>query len=470
MTETPKKRSGSSQPKRSARKKYDIPIDPEIEAWSKKLFHPIKPFIEGLKEQAAHKSDYENMSDTDNLSDSDINTDSAYLDTDNFTDTDNLSYIDIMSDTDNLSDSSPIDINTKSSQQQFIDLDHFDQRSGSDRSLRSQVRSNEPKDQPASRSQLRSELEIKSESDFSTFETKTETESDKISDTDIKVESDKISGRLQVPFIKGELRLPNYILKGLISSLSNSEFVVYLWLYFLSYGFGKTACYVSVGKLAESVNLTDRTVFRALNSLETRGLIQRTNRHFLGKAGGLTFEVFLPDTDKLSDTDKTSDSVKMSDEPTPVFRSESDKLSTIKDHDHDLKKMNDHENRTMRMYQDLTANTWTQTDRSQYQQIKDIPIETIESAMKVIANRSAVPIRSFAYFAKSLRKDLTTTSPANTNRAQKIKMQTLIKEIMSAYVGGRVSIADLEEKVRNRYEANGVVFDKKLFNDIISHK
>ena len=45
-----KKKPDKVEPKRSARKKFDIPIHPEIEAWSKKLFHPVKPFIDGLKE------------------------------------------------------------------------------------------------------------------------------------------------------------------------------------------------------------------------------------------------------------------------------------------------------------------------------------------------------------------------------------------------------------------------------------
>ena len=439
MTENPKKRSASSQPKRSARKKFDVSIDPEVEAWSKKLFHPIKPIIEGLKEQAAQKAEADFIAGSDIKSASDNL--SPTKDTDFMSYTAKKSVSDIKTEPDKLSDTFIFD--TERNIVDWFVVDH-DQRSEEDQFEINDQRSEASLDQATSRSHLRSELEIKSD-------------------------PDKITGRITVALTRGELRIPNYVLKGLLPILSNSEFVVYLWLYFLSHGFNKTTCYVSAGKLAKSVNLTDRTVFRALNSLESHGLIRRTDRHFLGKAGGLTFEVFLPSIDDSPESDIMSDSAKMSDSVTPSFRSDSDIKSSNKDHDHDLKKMTDHERRTKGIYQDLTANAWTNFDHQQYIQIKDLPIEKIESAMKVIISRAADPIRSFAYFAKSLKNVDKVLANAASPRLQRAKMQEMIKEVANT-VGGRISVADLEEKIRIKCESLGIIFDKTLFNDLISNR
>ena len=464
MTENPKKRSASSQPKRSARKKFDVSIDPEVEAWSKKLFHPIKPIIEGLKEQAAQKAEADFIAGSDIKSASDNL--SPTKDTDFMSYTAKKSVSDIKTEPDKLSDTFIFD--TERNIVDWFVVDH-DQRSEEDQFEINDQRSEASLDQATSRSHLRSELEIKSDPDFSSDETLTGSERDKITDSEIKSDPDKITGRITVALTRGELRIPNYVLKGLLPILSNSEFVVYLWLYFLSHGFNKTTCYVSAGKLAKSVNLTDRTVFRALNSLESHGLIRRTDRHFLGKAGGLTFEVFLPSIDDSPESDIMSDSAKMSDSVTPSFRSDSDIKSSNKDHDHDLKKMTDHERRTKGIYQDLTANAWTNFDHQQYIQIKDLPIEKIESAMKVIISRAADPIRSFAYFAKSLKNVDKVLANAASPRLQRAKMQEMIKEVANT-VGGRISVADLEEKIRIKCESLGIIFDKTLFNDLISNR
>jgi len=465
MTENPKKRSASSQPKRSARKKFDVSIDPEVEAWSKKLFHPIKPIIEGLKEQAAQKAE------ADFMSDSAIKSASAKLshtrDSDFMSDTVKKSESDIKVVSDKLADTFPFD-HERNIVDWFV-VDH-DQHSEEDQFEISDQRSEPSLDQATSRSHRRSELEIKSDPDFSSDETLTGSERAKITDSEIKSDPDKITGRTTVALTRGELRIPNYVLKGLLPILSNSEFVVYLWLYFLSHGFNKTTCYVSAGKLAKSVNLTDRTVFRALNSLEGQGLIRRTDRHFLGKAGGLTFEVFLPSIDDSLESDTMSDSAKMSDSVTTSLRSDSDIKSTNKDHDHDLKRMTDHERRTKEIYHDLTANTWTSFDHQQYIQIKDLPIEKIESAMKVIISRAADPIRSFAYFAKSLKNVDKVLANAANPRLQRAKMQEMMRDIVHTQVGGKISVADLEEKVRLKCESLGIVFDKALFNDLVSNR
>lgn len=425
-----KKRSEKVLPKRSTRKKFEVPIDPEVEAWSKKLFHPIKPIIAGLKENAIPKPEADNLSDTDNFSASNSNFVSVFPTVSEF-----------KSDPDTISE--PVSLPPPNNRG---DLHHFSA------DLIDLDRSRITTSTPSTPLDRRSDLDKISDTDKLSFQSEIQSEPDKIS------EDDKISASLRVSFVKGELRIPNYVLKGLLPILTNSEFVVYFYLYFLSYGFNKTNCYVSAGKLAQSVNLTDRTVFRTLNSLEARGLIKRTDRHFLGKAGGLTFDVFLPDTDNNSGTDKFSE---RKPEKQVTEMSDPDKKSDMKDHDHDRKNRLDHENRTIAIYQDLTNNAWTPSDHMQYLQIKMIPIEMIERNMKLIAARAAEPVRSFAYFAKSLKI-------ASNQKSIKQKLQEFIKEIKMLHIGGRLTISDLEDEVRAKCEINGIVFDKTLFNELVT--
>ncbi|MEW6734772.1 MAG: helix-turn-helix domain-containing protein [Acidobacteriota bacterium] len=436
-----KKKPDKLQPKRSARKKFDVPIDPEIEAWSKKLFHPVKPIIDGLKEQAAAKTDSdtpESLAESDFIS-STFSTISSNTNLERFSsqyDSDFLS--ETVSESDTVSKSESDSMSTG-------DLYNVEFTEGrGDRSLEVEIE--------------RSGSERKSVPDNQAVQTLIGSATDAITDPD------RLSGSTTVAFVQGELRIPNYLLKGLLATLSSSEFVVYLWLYFLSYGFGKSSCYVSVGKLASAVNLTDRTVFRMLNSLEARGLIRRANRHFLGKAGGITFDVFLPETENLSATDNISETERLSGN---ALRSVSDAATANKDHDHDLKRRTDHERKTIALYQDLTGNPWTPADDLQYVQIRDLPAEVIERNMRLIANRAAEPIRSFAYFAKSLRSQF--NSPAGTRPSQR-RLQTFINEVRALHTGGRLTIADLEEAVRARCEASGVAFDKALFNELATRR
>lgn len=419
-----KKKPEKVLPKRSTRKKFDLPIDPEVEAWSKKLFHPVKPIIEGMKGQ---KSDSDISSPSDLLSDDDEASPKTlsrpFLQPDEL-DPDILSATDIES--------------------------GYEFASGQDNLSASQVeRDRGLSPRSGDRKIVRSGNDRVSDPEIETVETGIGSEIDTLSEPDIK------TGTMRVPFVRGELRLPNYLFKGLLSTLSATEFVVYLWLYFLSYGFGKSSCYVSAGKIADAVNLTERTVFRMLNSLEARGLIRRASRHFLGKAGGLTFDVFLPQAENGSDPDLRS----------VEARSVSDNLASNKDHDHDPKRRTDHERRTIALYQDLTNNSWTPADDLQYVQIRDLPIETIELNMRLIAARAAEPVRSFAYFAKSLRS--LGAQPSRTMRSERARLQEIMREVRQLHTGGRLTAADLEMAVRARCETLGIAFDKALFNDLL---
>ena len=96
--------------------------------------------------------------------------------------------------------------------------------------------------------------------------------------------------------VKGELRVPNSIVDGLQKMLDPSAFGVYLRLFRLSHGFRKDTCRVSVGKLAEAVNIGDRTVQRAISRLVSAGLIEIAGYELAGRARGLDVKVIVPGT------------------------------------------------------------------------------------------------------------------------------------------------------------------------------
>ncbi|MBL8195131.1 MAG: hypothetical protein JNM06_15155, partial [Blastocatellia bacterium] len=80
------------------------------------------------------------------------------------------------------------------------------------------------------------------------------------------------------------------------------------------------------------------------------------------------------------------------------------------------------------------------------------------------------PIRSFAYFAKSLKNVDKVLANAANPRLQRAKMQEMMRDIVHTQVGGKISVADLEEKVRLKCESLGIAFDKALFNDLVSNR
>ena len=94
--------------------------------------------------------------------------------------------------------------------------------------------------------------------------------------------------------VKGELRIPNSILDELLPTLDPYQQLVYLRLYRLSYGFKNSHCTVGLEKLSRTLNISHKSVQRAIEKLEERKLIKRMGAVFGGKQKGNIYEVTIP--------------------------------------------------------------------------------------------------------------------------------------------------------------------------------
>lgn len=102
---------------------------------------------------------------------------------------------------------------------------------------------------------------------------------------------------------RGDLRIPNPIVDQLLPMLEPYEQLVFLRLFRLTWGFAaedgerRDTCLVSYQKLAKTLKLSERTVIRAIKTLEEKGLVQHQGSQLGGerKARGNYYKVILPE-------------------------------------------------------------------------------------------------------------------------------------------------------------------------------
>lgn len=98
-----------------------------------------------------------------------------------------------------------------------------------------------------------------------------------------------------LPTVAGYLKLGNQIVDHLLPQLEPFEQLVYLQLYRLSHGNGKPSCLISIPKLARRTKISERSLWRALASLNKMGLVTRGESvHGKGKEQGITFWIATP--------------------------------------------------------------------------------------------------------------------------------------------------------------------------------
>jgi hypothetical protein len=101
---------------------------------------------------------------------------------------------------------------------------------------------------------------------------------------------------LAVAHQEGDLTIPLFIMDGLSPLLAPSEQVVYLRLYRLSHGCGKSTCCIALPLLAQSLNISMKTVTRAINGLVKFGLVERLSSGFGNRSQSNEYRVHLPAT------------------------------------------------------------------------------------------------------------------------------------------------------------------------------
>jgi len=269
----------------------------------------------------------------------------------------------------------------------------------------------------------------------------------------INPSSDILAG---LNLVAGYLQLPNTILDSLCSLLSPDETVIYLQLYRLSYGFNNSFCSVSLPTLSKRTNISERTIYRVLNSLESKSLIKREGHNFgKGKEQGNIFSIApIPSPAKLA---------------APASESSSASMADIKDHDHDLLKTNHHQSETMMIYRDLTGNnSWTKSDQAAYEKIKHLSPQEISQLIKSTLEKAHQKPASLAYFVKAYQTPISINPQAKT--AIKQKLAAIVSELRELNVGRSYKIADLAEDTKRRCAKEGVIFDNDLFSELVERK
>ena len=114
-----------------------------------------------------------------------------------------------------------------------------------------------------------------------------------------------------IPQVAGHTTLPHAYTDHLARWLSADEQAVYVQLYRLSWGWGKDTCFISNRRLSERSGVPDTSMRRAVRKLQSKQLIEKTNRVFGSNTDqGIEYRVFSLDrpakSDRVANTDSLS--------------------------------------------------------------------------------------------------------------------------------------------------------------------
>lgn len=132
-------------------------------------------------------------------------------------------------------------------------------------------------------------------------------------DTDSQPVSDQqpLDLMASLPKVAGHLRLPHSISDHLLSQLTADEQAVFMQLFRLSWGYGKSTCSISNPRLSERSNVKMTSMKAAVKRLESRGLISKKMTTLgYGKEQGIEYRVSHPDSQ--ADSDRQSHSGRQS--------------------------------------------------------------------------------------------------------------------------------------------------------------
>jgi hypothetical protein len=287
-------------------------------------------------------------------------------------------------------------------------------------------------------------------------------------------------------------KVDNDILDKAIMALTASEFIAYLKLYRLSYGFKNNTCRIGRGRLSKICNLkSDKTVQVALTGLEEKGYIKAVEGKETNPRGTL-YRIYLPqevnniqsstrvkftqvenaqvDTTQVKSTQVDATRVENNNYLSKNYLSKNSQ--SFKERDHEVKEINhhqtEHEESVMMIYQQATGNNWAKADIESYEKIKNIPLESIEMAIKLATQRAATRPNSLAYFVKEITN---IANPPKQNRNQRKKaMEKIIERVRNSFVGGSYSASDFVYKVKDLCLKEDIAFENDLFDEIFNKK
>jgi len=307
--------------------------------------------------------------------------------------------------------------------------------------------------------------------------------------------------------VKGELRVPNTILDSLLPTLEPAAALLYLRLYRLSYGYRKDTCIVGLQKLATATNTSERTVQRAIEYLEQRGLISREGASFGGRTKGIQFRVRVPTGEgaNLTTQANLATVAKMTTLANLASNKDDDLLNTNHhqssndpsfpqplaepQHAHSARREIcdpsgssktsataarpktespplDHLAQTITAYTTITKNPWLQTDTVTYLQhhIDQVAVEKVKMVIQTVFQRAESRVNSFAYFVKEL---LALNDPRTLGVRRKA-LAMIIRRVRENHTGlSDYGLADLVFDAKNACAREGVIFDNDLFNEVM---
>jgi len=323
--------------------------------------------------------------------------------------------------------------------------------------------------------------------------------------------------------VKGELRIPNTIIDSLLPTLEPAAALLYLRLYRLSRGYRKDTCVVGLQKLATATHTSQRTVQRAIETLERRHLVVRAGANFGGRIKGIQFRVNVPAdmNANLAIMDTTTTVANSATKPGHAKLTSVARMTTLanlaNNKDDDLLNTNHHQsgeepsfpqphrakpqeardareehntflrsdkasdviasgaNQSARMdhlaqtttaYTTVTQNPWLQSDTVSYLKhgIDRVPIEKLKNVIQAVSKRAESRINSFAYFVKEI---LTVNDPQSQVGKRKA-LAAIVKRVRDSHRGRNgYSTADLVCDVKAACAREAVIFDNDLFNELL---
>jgi hypothetical protein len=272
-------------------------------------------------------------------------------------------------------------------------------------------------------------------------------------------------------------KTPNILDDEIMPNLIPSEQVILRRLFRLSYGFNRIITDpVSYSKLSEKCHLGLSAVKDALKSLQMKNLIKAIGDNKHSPIGGNRYLLNLPlpnpSTEFKNENKDSQLSTKLVSNlvnKQPSYYATKSVNGYIKDHDHDLKITNHHQNETMMIYRNLTGNkSWTKSDTAAYEKIKHLSLEEITVLIKSTLEKAHQRPASLAYFVKA-HQNPSQANPAN-RQAIKAKIAAIVERKREAHVGTKYTISDLSYDVKAECIRENIVFDNEIFNEVLENQ
>ncbi len=277
---------------------------------------------------------------------------------------------------------------------------------------------------------------------------------------------------IEEPLTSGYFEMPNCVADDIAKLLDPFEWTIYFRLFRLSYGWHKNTCLVGVQALVNATNICENQVRIILKKLQQKSLIKAVETVNTKQVKGTLYRIYTVPQHGTVPSDNTVPS-QITVPPSRPIKDDDDLLKNrssskrkLIDDDNDLK--TDHFARTKSLYEELTQNQIKLADIKAYKQIKNVPLEVIKEAISIVTNRSSSRPNSLNYFVKEI---LQLANPKDQSRTQrKKKLEQIVKQISSAYVGASLPISELAARTKDSCARQGVAFDHDLFNEVVNSK